>query len=273
MADELIAAEERLYDLIAKTSKREQVLTRETFLELPSKLQNQLAVLQKQSEPKERTLDAFVAAESNLREYNARLDEALALKRQIDGERGRKIRARKRAARSASIRVLVASLAVGGFVIFYKMQAAAKAEACGHKHACEAEGLCSGKLNLTAFEWECAARGEDCRKSIVCSTQGMCTPKEGACHAQTAEDCLRSKNCVEQGLCSPFAGTCVAGSSDDCAASRACHEHGACVEVGGRCINPGGLPTASAAVSGSAAPKGPKKAPTVPKRPRLRARP
>jgi hypothetical protein len=260
-------------DLLAKTAEREQALGREAFLEMPSSLQNQLVVLQKQSAPKEGTLEALMAAESNLREYNAKLDDAFNLKRQLEGEKGRRGRARKREVTKAVIKVVVAAVVIGGALFFYKTEAGAKAEECREKTACETEGLCSGKLSFSPFGMQCAAQGDDCRKSTICSTQGMCSAQDGVCMARTVEDCRRSKNCVEQGLCSPFGGTCVAGSGDDCKASRACHERGACLEVGGRCIAPEGFeqpaPPGSAAGSatGSATPA------LVKPRPRLRARP
>lgn len=273
MTDEdLHARDARLRDLLQKTAKREEILGREAFLEMPPALQNQMAVLQKQSEPKETTLEALMAAEQNLREYNAKLDDAFNLKRQIEGERGRRSRARRREATRGVVQVVVAAIVVGGSILFYRMKANAKAEECAARPACEAEGLCSGRLSFTPFGMECAAQGEDCRGARICSEQGMCSTQEGVCMARTAEDCQRSRLCVEQGLCSPFGGTCVAGSADDCRASRACHERGACLEVGGRCVAPAGFdtPAASASASTSATPTQgarPKAAP------RLRARP
>ena len=269
--DELDVADSRIQDLLAKTAKREEILGREAFLEMPSGLQNQLVVLQKQSEPKARTKEAITAAESNLREYNAKLDDAFNLKRQLEGERGRRSRARKREVTRGVVQVLVVALLVGGSILLYRSQADAKAEECKAQAGCEREGLCSGKLSFTPFGMTCAAQGEDCRTSTICSAQGMCSAQEGICMARNVEDCRRSKNCVEQGLCSPFGGTCVAGSGDDCRASRMCHERGACLEVGGRCVAPAGFedPSASSAsASPSAAP-----APKVTPRPRLRARP
>ncbi len=270
--DALHAAEARLDDLLSKTATREQILGREAFLELPPSLQNQMAVLQKQSEPRERSMEALVAAESNLREYNAKLDEAFNLKRQIEGERGRRRRATRRAATRAVVRVLVAAVVIGGAVIWYRVESTEKTALCAKEPACEGEGLCSGRLTLSPPGMQCAALGEDCRRAKVCAEQGMCSPQEGVCMARTAEDCQRSRLCVEQGLCSPFGGTCVAGRSEDCQASRACHEHGACLEVGGRCVAPAGF-EARPTGSGSGAPGGRAAPPQTQPQPRLRARP
>ncbi len=261
-------AEHRIVDLLVKTAKREEVLGRESFLEMPSKLQNQLVVLQKQSEPKARDMAAIVAAESNLREYNARLDDAFNLKLQIEGERGRRSRTRRRDVTRGVIQVLVVAAVVGGIVYFFREEANAKTEACKQERSCDTEGLCSGRLSFAPFGMQCAAQGDDCRKSTICSTQGMCSPQQGICMARVVEDCQRSKNCVEQGLCSPFGGTCVAGDAADCRASRACHERGACLEVGGRCIAPPDFQGQPAASGSSSA------RPALPvTRPRLRAKP
>lgn len=268
--EELNARDTRLRDLLQKTAKREEIFGREAFLEMPPALQSQMVVLQKQSEPKESTMEALMAAEQNLREYNAKLDDAFNLKRQIEGERGRRSRARRRQATRGIVQVVVAAVVVGGSVLFYRSQATAKARECAQQTSCPGEGLCSGRLSMSPFGMECAAQGDDCRGAKICSEQGMCSAQEGMCMARTSEDCQRSRLCVEQGLCSPFGGTCVANSAGDCRASRACHERGACLEVGGRCVAPAGFetptPSASVAPGASAAPK-------ASPRPRVRARP
>jgi hypothetical protein len=262
--DELDKARQRLEELTAKTAAREAALGREAFLEMPPWLKNQLAVLQGQSEPKAQTLEAIVAAEQNLREYNSKLDEAFNLRNQLAGERERRARARRRQTTRTAITVVVVALLVAGGVVLYKSGAGAKAEECRLLPACAEDGLCHARLGFSPFGFGCAARDEDCVKARACSERGLCSPREGVCMALSSDDCRRARRCADNGLCSEYEGTCVAGGDEDCRASRSCHEHGACLELQGQCITPPSYsadvrpPAPSGAPSASAAPKGPK---------------
>jgi hypothetical protein len=259
--DELAKARLRLEDLTAKTAAREAALGREAFLEMPPSLKSQLSVLQAQSEPKADTLEAIVAAEHNLREYNDRLDEAFNLRNQVAGERGRRATARKRQATRTAIWLVVGGGLVGAAVVLYKSGASAKGEECRALPACAEEGLCGARLEFKPFGFVCAAQGEDCSKSRACSERGLCSSREGICMALASEDCRRARRCSENGLCTEHQGTCIAGGDPDCRASRACHEAGACLEMQGQCITPPSF-SASAAAKASAAPSsslGPRK--------------
>jgi hypothetical protein len=257
----------RLGALRAQTAEREAKIEEDQFLGLPQKLQNQLAVLQAQSEPSSQTYEALLAAEHNLQAYKARLDQALGLVAQMKGAKMRRRRARGHAlGRWLLTLVVLGVLAAGGYVALYQVVLPKKAATCEASPACRAEGRCGAGLRVdpplvelvcqAATDDHCRAgsrckshaecyveRGrcvardaKDCASTEACRVDGQCKPVDGRCQAVAREDCARTPGCQERGECSPSQGICAALSDEDCKHSVACKRYGACTEVQGKCV-------------------------------------
>ena len=104
----------RFRERLADTAQREAELGREGFLSLPSKLQQDLALLQERSSPKDDSHESILGAESILEQYNKRHDDAFNLVAQMAGEAGRQRVMRARRALKLSTIAAVGAAAVPG---------------------------------------------------------------------------------------------------------------------------------------------------------------
>jgi hypothetical protein len=268
MADEPIEqVRERFRQARARTAEREARLGEDEFLSLPQRMQNQLAVLQAQcEEPVDDNREAIIAAEHNLRNYNAKLEQALNLSAQLGGARRRQVSDRRRGMLKTVILLgVLGALAGGGWLVYGNVRER-KAELCRSGESCKTDGRCSAglRVELPAVELVCQAtsdedcrqsqrcreggqcfvslgrciakQDEDCRKAPGCKQDGLCTAQNGRCVATAREDCRTTPGCQERGQCSPQQGICAVLSDDDCQHSLACKQHGACTEVQGQCV-------------------------------------
>lgn len=257
----------RIRALRAKAAELESRLSEEQFLGLPAKLQNQLAVLQTQSEPSGDGYEALLAAEHNLRTYNERLLQAQNLAAQLTGARRWSQAALGRRLMVLGIWLLVlGALAGGGYWFTTSVLLPKKAAVCQSSPACQADGRCGAGLKVelptvqlvcepTADEHcraaeRCSAKGEcfaatgrcvakdneDCRKTEGCRADGLCSALDGHCAAATREDCGPTVRCAERGECTPQQGVCAVLSDEDCKRSVACKRFGACTELQGKCV-------------------------------------
>lgn len=268
MATEPIqAVRDRFRSARARTAEREARIEEDGFLELPPRLQNQLAVLQAQcEEPVDDDHQALVAAEHNLKSYNAKLEQAESLLNQLAGARQRQGSDRRQSLRRLVLWLLILSVVGGAAVLGYHYVRERKAELCAGSPACRTEGLCAGGVRFdpplveltceaTADEHcrasqHCRDRGkcfavlgrciarddDDCRKAPPCKLDGLCTARDDRCVAASRKDCQATPGCVERGACTPSQGVCVVRSNDDCQHALACKQHGACTEVQGKCV-------------------------------------
>jgi len=251
----------------ARTAEQEARLGEQDFLVLPPRLQNQLAVLQAQcEEPVGDDHEPLVAAEHNLKGYNARLEEALTLVSQLEGARARRGTDQRRGLGRALVwLVLFGTIGVGGWLAYgyvteKKTELCAGSEQCaqagqcvggvridpptvelvceaGSDEHCRASELCRKRGRCYAKLGRCIARDdEDCRKAPGCKLDGLCTAEGQRCMAQQREDCRPTPGCIKRGECSPKQGVCAVRNDEDCKHSLACKKHGACMELQGRCV-------------------------------------
>lgn len=269
MADRYQVLWERVADAIRQASVAEAELGRRGFGELPTAMQQQLVVLQQQSEPRaaEPSLEELLGLEQNLSSYRRKLAGAIDIVRQMEAESVRRSRAHARASRRWVAAALAFSAVLIGVGLFAQYEHEQRASACAESSSCERQGACGAHLDWGELAFVCAATGpDDCARSRVCEDEGRCGwgPREsciavddaacakttrcreaGACSvveeacAPAADgDCKSSTACAEKGFCTVIEGRCQAGGDADCAASRACRETKACVEVAGKCVRP-----------------------------------
>lgn len=267
VAEPIEKVRQRFRHARARTAEQETSLGEQSFLLLPPRMQNQLAVLQAQcEEPVDDDQEALVAAEHNLKGYNAKLAQALSLVSQLEGEQRRRGSDQRRGVQRLLLWLVVLGALGGGgwYAVGYVTER--KTELCARSAVCVESGQCVGGLRIDPPTVElvcraesdehcrasarCRKRGqcfeehgrciadkdEDCRATEGCKLDGLCTAVNGSCRAAQREDCLPTRRCIEKGECTPKQGVCAVNDDEDCKHSLACKRHGACMEVQGRCV-------------------------------------
>jgi hypothetical protein len=228
-----------LQQLRVETSEREARIADEQFLDLPEKLQNQLAVLQNQCEPSDGSYEALLAAEHNLRAYDAKLDQAINLLSQMKGARRRRRSAfGRRLLKALIVLGLLGAVAGVGWFVVQAVLLPKKAALCQSSPECRAEGRCGAglRIELPSVELVCqAGSDEHCRASQRCAAQGECVAAAGRCVAGDSAVCKNTEGCRLDGLCTAQNGRCLAATRDDCGATAACRERGECTPDQGIC--------------------------------------
>ncbi|MBW2527291.1 MAG: hypothetical protein JRI23_24125 [Deltaproteobacteria bacterium] len=251
----------------ARTAEQEAALGEKSFLLLPARLQNQLAVLQAQcEEPVVDDQEALVAAEHNLKGYNAKLTQALDLSNQLAGARQRRGSDQAQGLKRLVVWLLVLGALVAGGWYAHGYVTAKKSELCATSASCLEDGKCGGGVRIDPPTVEltcvaetdehcrssarCSKRGQcyaevgscvarddaDCRQAPGCKLDGLCTAEGGSCRATKREDCRATPRCMERGECTAKRGVCTVGNDEDCKHSLACKKHGACTELQGNCV-------------------------------------
>jgi hypothetical protein len=266
-SDSTERARGRLREALLKTIEREQALGPKGFLQLPPKVQNQLAVLQAQSLQDDDSLEGILASERILARYHDRLDNAQNLVAQMAGEAGRRTLSRHQIGRWALVALAALAVVAAAVTLYYRRSLAEKAQVCRASDGCTVDGLCGAVLPLSgpaplsaacaaesaehcasskgcrelgrcsAVDGVCvAATNEDCAGTPGCENDGFCSARDGGCVAAEVHDCRRTKACAERGACTPIDGQCKPGSDADCRQSELCRRQGACHEVQQRCV-------------------------------------